>query len=84
MIRMSRQALPTNPLHQGNIDAYSVGYRCYPIMVSRGGLAFHNEYSITKTQGMQPLSATGVGRTPFSTNPVWSNSTLAGFDIAFY
>jgi hypothetical protein len=83
MIRMSRQALPTNPLHMGNIDAYSVGYRWYPIMFSRGGLAFHNEFSITKTQGMQPLSGTGVGSTPFSPNPVWSNSALAGFDIAF-
>jgi hypothetical protein len=80
-IRMSRQALPTNPLHAGNIDAYSIGYRWYPIMFSRGGLAFHNEYSITKTEGMQPLGGTGAG--PVGALPIWSNSALAGFDLAF-
>jgi hypothetical protein len=82
-VRMSRQALPTNPLHQGDIDAYTVGYRWYPIMFSRGGLAFHNEFSLVKTQGMQPLSGAGVGSTPFGTLPVWSSSALAGFDFAF-
>ena len=83
LIRMSRQALPGNPLHQGNIDAYSAGYRWYPIMFSRGGLAFHNEYSITKSIGMAPLSGTGVG-SPFEPNtPVWSHSVLAGLDLAF-
>jgi hypothetical protein len=80
---MSRRALPTNPLHAGNIDAYSIGYRSYPMMFSRAGVAFHNEFSITKTQGMHPLSATGVGPTPFSTGPVRSKSALAGFDFAF-
>ena len=82
-IRMSRQALPTNPLHQSDIDAYTVGYRWYPIMFSRGGLAFHNEFSLTKTQGMQPLSGAGVSSAPFGTLPVWSSSALAGFDFAF-
>jgi hypothetical protein len=78
MIRMSRQALPTTPSNTGDINAYSVGYRWYPIMFSRAGLAFHNEYSIVKTQGV------GLGATP-SDSPiaVWSNSILAGFDIAF-
>ena len=80
---MSRQALPSNPLHAGNIDAYSVGYRWYPIMFSRGGLAFHNEYSITKTQGMSPLSGTGPATPSLSTTPTWSNSAIAGFDFAF-
>jgi hypothetical protein len=84
LIRMSRQALPTNPLKQGNIDAYSIGYRWYPIMFSRGGLAFHNEYSITKSIGITPLSGNGVGAPPLDpTSAVWSNSILAGFDIAF-
>jgi hypothetical protein len=83
MIRMSRQALPTNPLNQGNIDAYSVGYRWYPIMFSRGGLAFHNEFSITKTQGGAPLSGTSVAPPQLPTTAVWSNSALAGFDLAF-
>ena len=81
LIRMSRQALPTTPLNLGNIDAYSVGYRWYPIMFSRAGVAFHNEYSITKTQGTAPLSG---GSGPFDpTGAVWSNSVKAGFDIAF-
>jgi hypothetical protein len=82
-IRVTRQALPTNPLHSGDIDAYTVGYRWYPIMFSRGGLAFHNEFSLVKTQGMQPLSGAGVGSTPFGALPVWSSSALAGFDFAF-
>jgi hypothetical protein len=78
MIRMSRQALPTTPSNTGDINAYSVGYRWYPIMFSRAGLAFHNEYSIVKTQGV------GLGATPSdSPTAVWSNSILAGFDIAF-
>ncbi len=81
MIRMSRQALPDTPLNTGNIDAYTVGYRWYPIMFSRAGVAFHNEYSITKTRGNAPLSG---GSAPFDpTGTVWSNSVKAGFDIAF-
>ncbi len=84
LVRMSRQALPDTPLSYGNIDAYSVGYRWYPIMFSRAGVAFHNEYSITRTVGNVPLSGNGVGLPPLnSTTPVWSNSVLAGFDIAF-
>ena len=84
LIRMSRQALPAStPSGQSNIDAYSVGYRWYPIMFSRAGLAFHNEFSITKTVGMAPLSGTG-GAGPVDPNgTVWSNSLLAGFDFAF-
>ena len=78
LIRMSRQADPTTPLNTGDIDAYSVGYRWYPIMFSRAGIAFHNEYSIIKTQGI------GVGATPFDPpTAVWSSSVHAGFDIAF-
>jgi len=79
MIRMSRQAFPDTPLNTGNIDAYSVGYRWYPIMFSRAGVAFHNEYSIVKTQGA------GVGANPLVDPPTatWSNSIMAGFDIAF-
>jgi hypothetical protein len=82
LIRMSRQANPSNPYNLGNIDAYSVGYRWYPIMFSRGGLAFHNEYSITRTQGNNPQSGTGVLIADPSAG-VWSNSVLAGFDFAF-
>jgi hypothetical protein len=79
LIRMSRQALSTTPLNTGNIEAYSVGYRWYPIMFSRAGIAFHNEYSIVKTQGA------GVGANPSVGPPTatWSNSLMAGFDFAF-
>jgi hypothetical protein len=84
LIRMSRQALSATPLNTGNIDAYSVGYRWYPIMFSRGGIAFHNEFSINKNQGTSPLSGDGAGAGPFDpTAAVWSNSILAGFDFAF-
>lgn len=82
LIRMSRQALPTSPSNLGDIDAYSVGLRWYPIMFSRAGLAVHSEYSITKTQGSAPQSGEGVG--VFDTNaPVWSSSALIGLDFAF-
>ena len=79
LIRMSRQALPDTPLNTGDIDAYSVGYRWYPIMFSRAGIAFHNEYSIVKTKGA------GVGANPLVDPPTatWSNSLMAGFDFAF-
>jgi len=85
LVRMSQQAVSSNPFNLGNIDAYSIGYRWYPIMFSRGGLAFHNEYSITKSNGMNPLSATGVNLSASGQAgaPVWSNSVLAGFDFAF-
>jgi len=84
LIRMSQQALPAStPSGQSNIDAYSVGYRWYPIMFSRAGLAFHNEYSITKTVGMAPLSGTGSNGLFNANGATWSNSLLAGFDFAF-
>ncbi|MDB4899053.1 MAG: hypothetical protein JWN53_861, partial [Gemmatimonadetes bacterium] len=42
-IRMSTQALPDMPSDLGNIDATAVGFRWYPIMLSRTGLALHGE-----------------------------------------
>lgn len=72
------------PHDYGDVTAYSVGYRWYPIMFSRAGLAFHNEYSITKSNGFLPLSGNGAGLQVFNvTNPVWSSSVLAGFDFDF-
>jgi len=85
IIRMSKQALPTNPRNLGNINAYTVGYRWYPIMFSRAGLAFDNEFSIVKTIGAAPLS--GLGGAPFAnlgpSAPVWSTSAFIGLDFAF-
>ena len=84
LIRMSRQALSATPSEQGNIDAYSFGYRWYPIMFSRAGLAQHTEYSIVKSIGIVPLSGNGAGIPPLSPAArVWSSSLLIGLDFAF-
>ena len=72
-IRMSQQALATNPSNLGNIDAYTVGYRWYPIMSSRAGFAFHNEYSWFRQRRSSPLTATDLT----------SNSLFFGFDFDF-
>jgi hypothetical protein len=84
LIRMSQQALPTTPSTQGNIDAYSVGVRWAPFMFSRAGLAFHGEYSVTKTIGGVPMSGDGVGLAPLDPRTaVWSNSVLLALDFDF-
>jgi hypothetical protein len=84
VVRMSQQGLNTTPSNQGNIDAYSIGYRWYPIMFSRAGLAWHMEYSRVKSIGITPLSADGSGNTPATpTTPVWSSSAFVGFDFDF-
>jgi hypothetical protein len=72
-IRMSQQALPGTPSNFGNIDAYTFGYRWYPIMTSRAGFAFHNEYSWVRQRGTSPVSATDLT----------SNSLFFGFDFDF-
>ncbi len=72
------------PGDYGNVTAYSVGYRYYPIMFSRAGLAWHNEYSISKSIGIVPLSGDGTGLPPLlPTNGVWSSSIFIGFDFDF-
>jgi hypothetical protein len=84
IVRMAQQPLTTNPSNLGNIDAYSFGYRWYPIMFSRAGLAWHNEFSIVKTVGASPLSGDGSVLPPLSLNaPVWSSSLFLGFDFDF-
>jgi hypothetical protein len=70
--RMSQQALPTNPSNLGNIDMYTFGYRYYPIMTSRAGFAWHNEYSWVRRRGTAP---DGTDLT--------SSSLLLGFDFDF-
>lgn len=74
-IRMSQQALPIptgTPSSLGNLDAYTFGYRWYPIMSSRAGFAWHNEYSIARQQGVSPTSTS-----------LTNSSVFAGFDIDF-
>ncbi len=59
-VRMSKQALATNPSDLGNIDAYTFGARWYPIMTSRAGFALHSEYSHVKQRGVSPVTATDL------------------------
>jgi hypothetical protein len=83
-IRMSQQALSTSPANFGNIDAYSVGFRWNPMMLSRAGLAVHGEYSLTRNVGTVPLSLDGVGVPPLVPgSTVFSSSVLFAFDFAF-
>lgn len=53
-VRMSEQALPTNKSDLGNIDAYTIGARWYPIMNARDGFALHSEYSWITQDGTAP------------------------------
>ena len=72
LIRMSRQALLTNPGNLGDIDALTFGYRYYPFIGTRAGFAFHNEYSIVRQRG---VSLTGLD--------VTTSGLFFGFDFAF-
>jgi hypothetical protein len=83
-INMGQQADTTNPGDFGNVTAYSFGYRWYPIMLSRAGLAIDAEYSRTKSIGIVPESGDGTGNPPlFPTDGVWSSSIFLGFDFDF-
>jgi len=72
-IRMSRQALVSDPPDLGNLDAYSFGARWYPIMFSRAGLALHSEYARVKSVKTSAV----FGR------DVWSSSLFFGLDFDF-
>jgi hypothetical protein len=85
-IDVGQQAVSSNPGDYGNVTAYSVGYRYYPIMFSRAGLAWHNEYSISKSVGIVPESDDGTGLPPLpfpNSQNVWSSSIFIGFDFDF-
>ncbi|GAC1618720.1 MAG: hypothetical protein NVS9B13_07030 [Candidatus Acidiferrum sp.] len=73
LIRMSQQALDTNPSNLGNVDAVTFGYRYYPFISSRAGFAFHNEYSLLRKRGISPVNSLDLT----------SSSLLIGFDFAF-
>lgn len=75
LVHMSRQAnaaLAATP-NLGNVDSFTIGYRWYPIMFSRAGLAFHNEYAQAKTGNTSTL--TGSDQT--------ARSVLIGFDFDY-
>lgn len=84
IIRMSRQADPATPKTLGNVNAFTFGYRWYPIMFSRAGLAMVGELSFTKTVGTMPLSGNGVGLDPLSpSTAVHGTSVLLALDFDF-
>jgi hypothetical protein len=71
--RMSQQADPLSPKNLGNIDMYTFGFRYMPIMTSRAGFAWHNEYSWLRQKGTAPVSGTDLT----------SSSLMSGFDFDF-
>ena len=76
LVHMSRQANPSfsaqGTPNMGNVDSFTLGYRWYPIMFSRAGLAFHNEYSQAK---MGNLGANLLDQT--------NRSVMIGFDFDY-
>lgn len=72
LVHMSRQANPGVLANTGNVDSWTIGYRWYPIMLSRAGLAFHNEYSQAR---MGNLGANMMDQT--------NRSVMAGFDFDY-
>jgi len=75
LVHMSRQAnaaLAATP-NLGNLDSFTVGYRWYPIMFSRAGLALHNEYSQAKTGNMSLLTQSNQT----------TRSVMVGFDFDY-
>jgi len=75
LVHMSRQANPTlaQTPNLGNVDSWTIGYRWYPIMLSRAGLAVHNEYSQAKMGNTSSLTGTDQ----------INRSVLIGFDFDY-
>jgi hypothetical protein len=73
LVRMSQEANPTIRGNAGNLDTWTVGYRWYPIMSPRAGLAWTQEYSRIINAGAAPLSGKDDIR----------DSLLMGFDFDF-
>jgi hypothetical protein len=69
---MSQQVIPGIPSNLGNIDNYVFGVRYMPIMNSRAGFAWHNEFSWIKAYGLAPDGS-----------DLTSNSFMSGFDFDF-
>lgn len=83
-INVGQQAFSGGNSNFGNVTAYSLGYRWYPIMFSRAGIALNGEYSRTKSIGIVPESGDGTGGPPlFPTDGVWSSSIFFGIDFDF-
>jgi hypothetical protein len=71
--RMSREANPAIRSNAGNLDTWTAGYRWYPIMSPRAGLAWTQEYSRITNEGTAPLSGKDDTHSSF----------LMGFDFDF-
>jgi hypothetical protein len=72
LVHMSRQANPAFASNFGNVDSFTVGYRWYPIMLSRAGLAFHNEYAQASLGNLTPSGRDQTNR-----------SVMVGFDFDY-
>lgn len=84
LLRMSKQADPAIPKSFGNADAFAVGFRAYPFLFSRDGMAIHGELALTNTTGMAPLSGDGSGVDAADpATKIRSLSFLLAFDFAF-
>lgn len=73
LIRMSREANPSIPSSFGNLTSWTAGYRWYPIMSPRAGLAWVQEYS----------QVTNAAAAPISGRDDTHSSYLMGFDFDF-
>jgi hypothetical protein len=71
-VRMSQQALASNPSNLGDVDVVTFGCRFYPLMNSRAGLAWHSEYSSLRSR---LTSDSGLDQR--------NNSFFTGLDFAF-
>jgi hypothetical protein len=72
LVRVSQQVFDTSASDLGNLDAFTIGYRYYPFMHSRAGLAWHQEFASIRTKG---TSSTGADQRV--------NSYFMGLDFAF-
>lgn len=84
LTRMSKQGDPAIPKTFGNADAFALGFRAYPFMFSRDGMAVHGEFALTNTTGTAPLSGNGSGEPAADpATKIRSLSFLLAFDFAF-
>jgi len=84
LLRNSKQADPAIPKTFGDANALALGFRAYPFMFSRDGMAIHGEFALTQTTGMAPLSGDGSGEpAPTPATKIRSLSFMLGFDFAF-
>ena len=72
LVRMTQQVQAGLPGDLGNTDVFTIGYRYYPFMHSRAGLAWHQEFATLRSK---LTSDTGTDQR--------FNSYFMGFDFAF-